>query len=62
MQQLIALPMFQLDLTGMELGELFSDNNTLDARLEELFNKPSFSDKMKITLDYLENMGLLDKN
>lgn len=54
--------MFQLDLTGMELGELFSDNNTLDARLEELFNKPSFSDKMKITLDYLENMGLLDKN
>lgn len=60
MHLLLALPIFQLDLTGMELGELFADNSSLDAKLEELFNKPSFAEKMKTTLKSLDNFGLLD--
>lgn len=61
-QVLCFLPVFQLDLTGIELGELFNENedNPMMAGLAKLYNEPSFANEMKKLLLSLDNLGAFD--
>lgn len=62
-QTLCSLPIFQIDLTGIELGELFNetDDNPMMKAVKKLFKDPIYSEHMKKLLYSLDNRGAFDE-
>lgn len=56
------MPVFRVDLTGVELGELFNktEENPITIALRRLYNDPEFVDEMKMILVRLDSLDAFD--
>lgn len=61
-QVLCFVPVFKIDLTGIELGELFnkSEDNPMSLALKQLYLEPSFIDEMQKLLSKFDSLGVFD--
>lgn len=61
-QALCLLPVFQLDLTGIELGDMFntSQESPVAVSLRKLQGDPEFIKEMTKMLVYFDSVGVLD--
>lgn len=60
--QTLCFCIFQLDLTGVELGELFNNNeeSPMASAMKQLYKDPGFMDEMKSKLKYFDSLGVFD--
>lgn len=56
------LPVFQLDLEGIEIGELFNSRgeSPMVGALKKLYVDPEFMAEMKELLYHFDNLGVFD--
>lgn len=61
-QCLAFLPVFRVDLKGVELSELFnkSEDNPMRVAMRKLYKEAPFIKELTGTLTYLDNMGVFD--
>lgn len=56
------MPVFQIDMTGIELGEIFNedDETPLMKAIKKLFKDPIYVEHAKKLLSSLDNRGVFD--
>lgn len=61
-QILCFMPVFQLDLEGIEIGELFNSRgeSPMIGALKKLYVDPEFMAEMKGLLHHFDNLGVFD--